>query len=99
MALTVVWTQEAEASLLQIISYLESEWPEDIVRRFVRQVESMVEIIQIQPRLFRASRHQKNLRKAIIHPHIGMVYKIEESRIVIVLLVDHRSTKSSEVFD
>jgi plasmid stabilization system protein ParE len=51
MALEIYWSKNAEKSFDSIITYLESNWREQIVSLFVKKVFEFIEIISEYPKL------------------------------------------------
>lgn len=58
MALKIVWSDEAEQGLDEIIEYLEKHWPEEEISRFFQRLEKCLEQIKQAP-----NRHKNSLRK------------------------------------
>lgn len=65
MALKVIWTPEAEDNFESIINYLEKEWSEKEIRKFVQKIQKIIMQIAINPNMFKAS-GKEGIRKVVI---------------------------------
>jgi len=90
MALTIEWTETAEAQLDNIIVYLESNWTEKEIRQFFKKLEKGIASIKKHP-----SQHKKSLRKANTYeyqlsPQTTIFYTFDTEKATILLLWSNR---------
>jgi plasmid stabilization system protein ParE len=52
MAREIIWTPEAEKTLSQIVDFLEREWTEKEIQKFLVKIESTIQLIKSQPTYF-----------------------------------------------
>ena len=86
MAVKVVWTQEAEKTFSNNISYLLKEWSEKEVRSFVSQTENAISRISNFPESYPTGTKSKNYRRARLNKYIVLFYKYYKSTNKLVLL-------------
>ena len=65
MALKVEWTPEAVNTFDGIISYLESNWSEREVTKFIGRTQKVLQLISENPGLYRRS-ESKSIHEAVI---------------------------------
>lgn len=85
MALTLRWTPEAEKTFFDIISYLESNWSEKEVQKFVRKAHEVINNIHRFPKMYRLIGNE-NIRKAVISKQNSLFYITDEEQELIILL-------------
>jgi plasmid stabilization system protein ParE len=90
MNLPVVWTFEAETGFAEILGYLEDEWSEREVKKFIHRVKRIVKGISSFPQMFEASPSNPKVRKAVLAKQQSLFYQIEEDRIVLLSFWDNR---------
>lgn len=91
--MNIVWTSEAESSFEKIITYIRTWFTEKEVDRFILDTYEIIKIIQTHPKLFPISKIRKfrSTRKAVIHPHSTLFYRITSSnQITLVTFWDNR---------
>ncbi len=72
------------------LSYLMIKWNDRIVERFISRTDEIVKNIKVNPLLFPRSISFKKYHKAIIHKNISLYYRIDISKIYIILFWDNR---------
>ena len=92
MALEVVWTKRAETGYDRIITYLETEFTEKEVRKFVQQSHEFFELLSEYPEMLEKSGKQKNVHRGPINKHTILTYRIKPRKKQIEL-VNIRSTR------
>ncbi|KAA5827543.1 type II toxin-antitoxin system RelE/ParE family toxin [Algibacter amylolyticus] len=71
----VVWTKQAEDSFNETIDYLLLKWTAKEANNFIDLVESIIEKIERNPKLFKRSVFDKQSREVIITKHTSMFYR------------------------
>jgi plasmid stabilization system protein ParE len=91
MALKIRWSPEADATFDSIVHYLETEWTEKEVRKFVAKTLKLIGQISENPKMFKASGVEK-VRKATVAKHNSLFYLIDEAnqRIILLTFWDNR---------
>jgi len=51
MALSIVWTERANAGFDEIVEYLEFHFTENEVRHFIKEVDDFLELLSVYPEL------------------------------------------------
>lgn len=85
----VVWTREAVDCLEEIIAYLEENWSEKEIKKFVIKLEKQISIIKNQPYSFPKSYYIK-ARKSVLSKHSTIYYNIFGDVIYIITIFDNR---------
>ena len=86
MALKIVWTKVAEQGFEKIIDYLQEEWTEKEVRRFIRETFAFLKYLSNHPELLQPSASKRNLRRGPINKHTIITYRVKPRKKQIELL-------------
>lgn len=96
MALAVKWSIQAILNLDQILTYLEENWGEKVVREFVEALEKQIGLIAEYPRLFPATAHRENVRKVVLTKQVSLYYQLtREGYVKIITLFDVRQSSNN----
>jgi plasmid stabilization system protein ParE len=87
----LVWNKRAETSLEIIILYIKKHFTQKEEDVFILQVLETLTQINEFPKAFPESRLLKGTRKAVIHPHTTLFYRIEKKNIRLFLFWDNRT--------
>jgi plasmid stabilization system protein ParE len=87
MAHEIKWTLRAKESHDDIIKYLEKEWTEREIKRFINAVEDKLRMIDISPEIYIKTSKRKNIHKAIISKQTVLFYRYYQTKRRIELLV------------
>jgi hypothetical protein len=77
----IFWTQAADESFAENISYLRSEWNETVITDFLEKTDAALISIEKNPLLFPAVNNRKVFRKCLISKQVSLYYKIKKDRI------------------
>ncbi|MDB5004546.1 MAG: hypothetical protein JWQ34_2771 [Mucilaginibacter sp.] len=77
MAYEIVWTKRAAAGYENIIYYLETNWSDKEVSRFVVETNKFFENLILHPELLRKSAKHKDLHRGPINPLTILTYRIK----------------------
>jgi plasmid stabilization system protein ParE len=77
MALEIVWTKQAEKGFGEIILYLESNFGDKEIRKFVRDSFDFFELLSKNPYLLRKSEKQKNLYRGPMNKYTILTYRVK----------------------
>ena len=88
MACKISWTQRAWLTYEANINFLEKEWTEKEIRKFILLVDKKIANISNHPKLG-TSRNTKNpnIRNTLIHKRIALIYRYKPLKDEIELLV------------
>jgi len=97
MAYEIKWTFPAAESHELIVSYLEKEWSEREVKKFINTVNEKLQLIAIFPELFLKTNKRKNIHRALIGKQTVLYYRVrkQEKRIELMLFWDSRRNPQS----
>jgi plasmid stabilization system protein ParE len=88
----IVWSKRAEHSFDTICDYIRFEFSTKEEDVFVIAVFEMLKHISSFPKAFPESKRFKNTRRAVIHPHTTLFYRIEsKKKIRLLILWDNRN--------
>lgn len=89
MAEEIRWSKEAQRVFDNVVIYLEKNWTEREVEKFVKATNKLILQIADNPEMFRMVSSSK-FREALITPHNLLMYKIYPKHIEIVTIYDTR---------
>ncbi len=71
---TVLWSETAKKSFAGIIEYLEKEWSEKEIQKFLTRTEEVLNLLKRYPEMNQPSSKRKNVRIVILNKHTKLVY-------------------------
>ncbi len=77
MALEIVWTKRAEIGYAKIVNYLEAQFTEKEVRKFVRESIDFFELLSKYPEILKGTEKQKNVRRGAINKYTILTYRVK----------------------
>jgi plasmid stabilization system protein ParE len=83
----ILWTDSANKSFSKIIEYLDKNWTEREVRKFINDTLTLLSNLKRQPEMCRPSLKRKNVRIGIINKHTQVVYHYQPTKKEIVILL------------
>lgn len=85
MAIKVDWTDEAKETFDANITYLQKEWTEKEIGRFIEQTQKVILRLQQFPESFPPGKRNKNYRRARLNIYcfILSLLQVEESVILL----------------
>lgn len=86
MALNIVWTVRAARGFEQIINYLEDQWTEKEVRKFVKETYDFFELLKEHPGILQRSNQRKNIHRGPINRLTMLTYRVKPRKKEIELL-------------
>ena len=86
----VSWTTIACSDFSQIVQYIKETWGKTSAEDFIKQVDSVINILSIYPRLGKIIHQQKQIRALVISKQISLIYRIKSGTIIILNLFDNR---------
>jgi plasmid stabilization system protein ParE len=90
MALEIIWSPKALENFHDVIAYLEENWPEQVIKDFVKRPENILELIADHPQIFRQISEYSAIREAVVTKHNLLIYKVYQDQIVLLSMFDTR---------
>ena len=75
MALKVIWSPQAIDTFAEIVDYLQTNWTEREIKKFVQKSNVVIELINQNPKMYKASEKKKYHHKAFIFKPVSLVYR------------------------
>ena len=85
----IIWLPKAEIRYQEIIEYLEYNWNDKVIEKFIAQTEKVLSQIKQRPTLFRRSA-KMNIHEVLITKHNLLIYRINGSKIELFTFFDTR---------
>ncbi len=79
----IKWSDDARLDYDENISYLLKEWSEESASTFIEEVESILELLKTNPKLYPMCDY-KSIRRAVIRKQITLFYQVKGSSIYLV---------------
>ncbi len=79
----IIWSEDAKLDYNENIKYLLEEWSEESASTFIDEVESVLELLKINPKLYPKIDY-KSIRRAVIRKQITLFYQDKGSMIYLV---------------
>lgn len=87
--LNIAWRKNAEADLLEILSYI-GERDERAVERLYGLIEHGLEHAAQHPFLYKVSQRIAGMREIVVHPNYIVVYQVTHNAIDVISVVHAR---------
>jgi plasmid stabilization system protein ParE len=85
----VLWTEEAIENLSKVIKYLEENWTEKEIKKFLTKLNKHISLIQTQPDSFPKANNY-NVRRSVVTKQTTLYYSISQDTLHIVSIFDNR---------
>ncbi|MBS1600897.1 MAG: type II toxin-antitoxin system RelE/ParE family toxin [Bacteroidetes bacterium] len=86
MAIEVNWSDEAKETFEKNINYLQNEWSEKDVIKFIQQTEIIVEWLKKFPLSFPPGLKNKKYRRARLNKYIALFYRFYKTKDQVILI-------------
>ncbi|MCB9163040.1 MAG: type II toxin-antitoxin system RelE/ParE family toxin [Flavobacteriales bacterium] len=90
----VRWSDEALAQVDDIKDFIRSQWSEYEVGLFLDLLQEFQRLVMQYPNGYQRSNIYQGCRRAVIHPNVSVVYKVNGMVIDVVTVYDNRSARS-----
>ena len=90
MSLSVIWTPEAESTFQAQLDYLEANWPEVTLRKFIDRVFEMIDQLEQRPEIYPVYRNSERIHRGVINPYVTLYYRIKPQQIDLLLFWPNR---------
>ena len=92
MAVEIVWSKRAYQGYARIVKYLEEEWTEREVKKFVRETKRFFDLLKRNPRMLEPSKTHKDLYRGPVNRLTILTYRYTPRKKEIIL-VNIRDTR------
>ena len=79
----IIWSDDAIEDYRQNIEYLLSRWGEKLASAFIEEVDTVLELLIINPDIYPLVDHH-SIRRAVVRKQVALYYKIEGKSIYLV---------------
>lgn len=84
MALEIVWSDEADKQLDEIIDYLKNTWNERQLHDFFTRLEESLKAIKTNPGTFKDSQRKAGVKEFLVTPHNTLFYTFDKKCVYII---------------
>lgn len=93
----IAWSPTAIKSFQRVIDYLEQEWTQREVFRFVSKTEITIKLIASNQVKFRSS-GRENVHEVLVTKHNLLIYRIDKNRVQLLRFYDTRQNPRKKKF-
>ena len=79
----IIWTDDAKNNLRDIIFYLKSSWPQNVLVEFSTLLDLKIKLLSKHPYIGFKSKKYSRFRKTVITKRYLIIYSIKKDHIVI----------------
>lgn len=90
MAKKIIWSPTAETDLKSVLNYLNKKWSVLVTNQFINKVDSFINLIATEPKLFPIINKKLNIRKCVLNKQNTLYYRENKDSIDIIRLFDSR---------
>lgn len=95
MAYEIVWLPKAEMTFEGIISWLQTNWTDREISNFVARTNVVLDMIRINPKLYRGAGKRK-IREVVINKQIILLYRIKSNKVELLTFFDTRQNPNKK---
>jgi plasmid stabilization system protein ParE len=77
MVFKITWSSLALKTYISNIEYLEKEWTNAEVKKFINAVQRKLSILSLQPKAGRLTGKRLYVRQTVIHKRIILIYRFK----------------------
>lgn len=81
MKRAIIFSKNAEKSLLELFEHLEIKWSKKVKDKFISNLDKIIYLIQIEPEIFPKSELNTNYRKCVLSKQTTIYYKFNTKRV------------------
>lgn len=93
---TVYWSLQANEQVEAIKEFLRSNWSVREEGAFLDLLQGFERLVSQFPKGYQVSALYPGCRRAVIHPNVSVVYRMNGNTIEVVTVYDNRSAKSQK---
>jgi len=99
MSRAVVWSPAAENDFEDILDYLQNNWSDKAINKFIDKVDDYIQLIRKDAKLFPIIHTELQIRKCVVTKQNTLYYRETHSTIEIVRLFDTRQDPKKLKFE
>lgn len=86
----ITWSEKADETFDEILDWIEDRFTSREVDNFVLTSYGVLDGIKEYPNAYPVSKSLKKVRKAVIHPHSSLYYRVGKKEIELLFFWDNR---------
>jgi len=86
----IIWSPLAATDFENVLDYLNENWNEQVVLKFINEIEIIVSTIAKEPKQFPLVNKKLKVRKCVVTKHNTLFYKESKDIIAILCVFDTR---------
>lgn len=94
----IIWSSLAENDFVKILEYLQENWEEKVINKFIEKIELVIHQIAINPSQYSIINKSKKIRKCVLSKHNTLFYKVSNQSIDILRIYDTRQNPNNLKF-
>lgn len=98
MALKVLLTEIAQASIDEKFEYLKSEFGENTARSFLKQMFKFIDLVSYFPEIGKIEVFDKDIRSFRLNKQSTVFYSLEKNKVYILDLFDNRQAPDKRIY-
>lgn len=97
MARIIVWSKRALNNFDKVITYLETEWGEQVTRNFVIRTYQLLEVLVKNPEIGTVENEERGIRGFVLTKHNILFYRFDQKLLVLLQIFDTRQHSSKKI--
>jgi plasmid stabilization system protein ParE len=98
MSKQIVWAPLSEGDFARILEYLNENWDDKVVKKFIDLTENILKQISVNPRQFPIIYKKEKIRKCVLTKHNSLFYRDSKSQVDILRIYDTRQDPNTLTF-
>jgi plasmid stabilization system protein ParE len=98
MSKQIVWAPLSEGDFARILEYLNENWDDKVVKKFIDLTENILKQISVNPRQFPIIYKKEKIRKCVLTKHNSLFYRYSKSQVDILRIYDTRQDPNTLTF-
>ncbi|KAA6331647.1 hypothetical protein EZS27_019766 [termite gut metagenome] len=88
--MVVEWSDPTTEDFDNIVRYLENNWNDKVVGKFIRNIREEILRLAVFPFAFPVTHRKKNVRRCVVSKTNSIYYSVKENIILIFAISDNR---------
>lgn len=85
----IIWSPIASFTYIDILEYLQENWPEKVLVDFIHRTEEVLKFISLNPKLYTYS-NELDAYKSVIVKQVSLFYRIRANQAELLMFWDNR---------
>jgi len=99
MTKPVIWSPLAENDLSAILYYLQNNWNQQVVIKYIDKIEYLIIQIANHPKQFPLVNKKKRVRKCVVTKHNTIFYREQKESVELLRIFDNRQNPLSKKYE